>query len=134
MVHLNGYLDEDDITDQEELEAGSENEDVPSIRGSILDYGEGMETDTRSQHSGGANDQMDNQSKGSRRAPSSAASQLSRHSLGMFGQSVRLNSEVGSTSRGPTVPTPGIPGYSVLARQTPGVITEVDTPRDEARE
>ena len=30
--------------------------------------------------------------------------------------------------------TPSVTGYGVLARQTPGVITKVDTPRDEARE
>ena len=28
MVHLNSYLDEDDIVDQEMLEAGSENEEA----------------------------------------------------------------------------------------------------------
>ena len=32
------------------------------------------------------------------------------------------------------MPTPGKPGYGVLARSAPGVSTEVDKPRDEARE
>ena len=49
MVHLNGYLDEEDIVDQEELERESETEGAPSITSSILDYDEGMEMDTGSQ-------------------------------------------------------------------------------------
>ena len=134
MVHLNGFLDEEDIADQKELEGGSETEGAPSVSDSILGYGEGMETDTGSQHSRSAVDQMDSQSNQSLHAPSSAASHLSHRSLGMFSQSVRLNSEVGSSSLGPTVLTPGRPGYGILARQTLGVITEVKSPRDEARE
>ena len=134
MVHPNGYLNEEDIADQEELEGGSENEGQPSVSGSILDYDEGMEMDTGSQHSRSAEDQMDSQSNQSLCAPSSAASHYSHRSLGMFSQSLPLNSEVGSSSIGHTVPTPGCPGYGVLARQTPGVITEVETPRGEARE
>ena len=43
-------------------------------------------------------------------------------------------SEVGSASWRQTVPIPRVTGYGVLARQTPGVITEIDAPRDEARE
>ena len=52
----------------------------------------------------------------------------------MFGQSVRLNSKVGLSSMGHTMPTPGKPGYRVLARSTPGVSTEMDKLQDEARE
>ena len=89
--------------------------------------------DTGSQHSRSVDYQMDSQSNHSR-APSSVASRYSHRSLDMFGQSVQLNSEVGSSSMGHTVLTPGRPGYRVLARQTPGVITKVETPRDEARE
>ena len=52
----------------------------------------------------------------------------------MFGQSVHLNSEVGLSSLGHTLPTPGKPGYGVLARSALGVSTEVDKLRNEARE
>ena len=88
MVHPNGYLDEEDIADQEELEGGSETEGAPSVSGSILDYDECMEMDTGSQHSRSAEDQMDSQSNQSLCAPSSAASHYSHCSLDMFGQSV----------------------------------------------
>ena len=53
---------------------GSENEEAPSLNGSILDLGEGMETNTGSQHSRGADDKLDNQSNQSQHAPSSVAS------------------------------------------------------------
>ena len=59
MVHLNGYLDEEDIADQEKLEGGSKTEGTPSVTGSILHYDEDMEMDTRSQHSRSAWGQMD---------------------------------------------------------------------------
>merc|ERR1712105_232759 len=56
------------------------------------------------------------------------------NSLGRFGQSIRLNteSETGSVSWRPSIPLPGLPGYGVLARPTPGGTTEKD-PKEAAR-
>ena len=134
MVDPNGFLEEDDVADQEMLGAGSETEAEPSLTESILDFEpEDMEEDTGSQHSGGSQDWL-SQASGSGRAPSFTASQLS-HSLVTFGQSVWMNmiSEVGLASWRPTVPTPSFLGYGVLARPAPGIITEID-PKEAARE
>ena len=99
MVHPNGFLEEEDIAaDEEAMEGGSETGGAPSVTDSLLDYD--MDIETGSQQSKGNVDWMDDLSHTSPLAPSSAASQLSRHSLDLFGQSVRLNSEVGSSSVG----------------------------------
>ena len=59
MVDPNGFLEEDDVADEEMLGVGFETEGEPSITGSILDYEpEGMEEDAGSQHSGGTQDQL----------------------------------------------------------------------------
>ena len=63
------------------------------------------------------------------------ASYNSHASLDFFGQSVSLNSvEKGSSGSGPSRPVPRQPGFGILARPAPGVSTEVDKPKDEARE
>ena len=133
MVDPNGFLEEEDIEDSDMLGEGSELEADPSLLESALDYEPEAMDEDRSQHSGGSQD-LWSQASGSGLGPSFTASLLS-HSLATFGQSVRMNtlSEVGSASWRPTVPTPGFPGFCVLARPTPGVITEIDA-KEAARE
>ena len=82
MVDPNGFLEEDDVEDQEMLGVGSETEVEPSLSKSILDFEpEAMEEDTGSQHSRGSQDQL-SQASGSGSAPSFTASHAlsqSRH-------------------------------------------------------
>ena len=134
MVDPNGYIEDEDVEDADMLGEGSESGIPPSLDENVLDEAEieAMEEDG-SLHSEESIDPV-SQDSGSGHGPVFAASPQSS-SLGRFGQSVRLNteSETGSLSWRPSIPTPGFPGYGVLARPTPGVITEID-PKEAARE
>ena len=126
MVDPNGYIEDEDVEDADMLGEGSESGIPPSLDDNVLDEAEveAMDEDG-SLHSEDYNDPV-SQDTGSGLGPVFAASPQSS-SLGRFGQSVRLNteSETGSLSWRPSIPTPGFPGYGVLARPTPGSITEI---------
>ena len=133
MVHPNGFLDEEDILADEEMEAREMEGQRPSLSRSLLDLEEEMEFG--SQLDQGSEGHKDGQSSVLSRAPSLAASHDLHASLDMFSQSVCLNSSMkGSSGSGPSRPVPGQPDFGVLARPAPGVSTEVDKPKDEARE
>ena len=121
------------MEDNNMLGEGSENEAELSLSESTLDYEPEAMDEDGSQHSGGSQD-LRSHASGSGLGPSFAASPLS-HSLATFGQSVGMKtlSELGSASWSPSVPTPGFLGFGVLARPTPGSITEIDA-KEAARE
>ena len=73
MVDPNGFLEEEDVEDSDMLGEGSENEALPSLSESALDFeAEAMEEDG-SQHSGGSQDLV-SQASGSGLSPPFAAS------------------------------------------------------------
>ena len=128
MVHLNGFLNEDVILVDGAMEGHRAS---PTV--SILDLEEEMELG--SQLNRGSEENKDSQSSPPSHSPSLAASYDSHTSLDLFGRSVHLNiSEKRSPGSGPSRRVLGKLGFVVLARPAPGVSTEVDKPKDEARE